>query len=69
MLEATSIIATLLRERAGYLARGLTDRVTQVDAQLAHYGHQVERSDKIETAADSATIETAVKRGRPRKAD
>lgn len=64
-----SIIEALLAERAGYVQRGLIDRVAQVDEQLAHYGHQVDRNDKIETAADSAPVETAVKRGRPRKAD
>jgi hypothetical protein len=32
------MVAALRRERAGYEARGLTDRVAQVDEQLAHYG-------------------------------
>lgn len=33
------MIAALLRERAGYLARGLRDRVAEVDDQLAARGH------------------------------
>jgi hypothetical protein len=33
-----SMVAALRRERAGYEARGLTDRVAQVDEQLAYYG-------------------------------
>lgn len=33
-------IQALLRERAGYVARGLADRVAQVDEQLAHLGAQ-----------------------------
>jgi len=33
-----NMTAALLRERAGYAARGMTDRVAQVDEQLAHYG-------------------------------
>lgn len=35
-----NMIAGLLRERAGYEARGLDDRVAGVDEQLAHYGHK-----------------------------
>jgi hypothetical protein len=61
----TAEIEALLKERAGYIARGKTDRVRQVDAQLAALGHQ---SATIETADDTAEVETAVKRGRPRKA-
>jgi hypothetical protein len=41
-------IASLLRERDGYVRRGLSNRVAQVDAQLALLGHatpvEVERS-------------------------
>lgn len=40
-----SMIAALLREREGYAARGMDDRVAQVDAQLEALGHQ-RRSDK-----------------------
>ncbi|MBL7494468.1 hypothetical protein I6A60_01905 [Frankia sp. AgB1.9] len=33
-----NMISALRRERAAYAARGLTDRVAQVDEQLAHHG-------------------------------
>lgn len=33
-----NMIAALLRERAGYQARGAADRVALVDEQLAHHG-------------------------------
>lgn len=33
-------VSALLREREGYVAKGLTDRVRQVDEQLAHYGYE-----------------------------
>lgn len=38
MARDENMIAALQRERAGYETRGLTDRVRQVDEQLAHYG-------------------------------
>lgn len=34
------MIAALKRERATYVARGLDDRVAEVDKQLKHYGHE-----------------------------
>lgn len=37
-LHDPSMVAALRRERAGYEARGLTERVAQVDEQLAYYG-------------------------------
>lgn len=33
------MVAALLRERAGYVSRGLDDRVAQVDEQLKVRGH------------------------------
>ncbi|WP_326597753.1 hypothetical protein [Streptomyces sp. NBC_01803] len=39
------MIAALQRERAGYAARGLDDRVRQVDEQLAHYGYEPDPED------------------------
>ncbi len=35
-------VAALLREREGYMRRGLDERVAQVDEQLAARGHVVE---------------------------
>lgn len=39
------MIAALLRERAGLEALGKTDRVGQVDEQLAYYGYEREAVD------------------------
>jgi len=44
----------LLIEREGYLARGLTARAAQVDAQLASLGVAVE------AAVDAPDVETAI---------
>lgn len=40
MARDEQMIAALKRERATYVARGLDDRVAQVDEQLAHYGYE-----------------------------
>lgn len=48
MSEDDKNIAALKRERAGYVARGLTDRVQQVDKQLAALG----TSADVEVAVD-----------------
>lgn len=39
MAKDETLIAALLRERAGYEARGLDDRVAQVDEQLKEAGY------------------------------
>lgn len=46
MASDDKMIAALLRERAGYEAHGKTDRVRQVDEQLAHYGYEPEGEQK-----------------------
>lgn len=62
-----SDVEALLAERRGYLARGLANRVAQVDAQLAHYGIAVDAS--VETASDPDVPENAARKaGRVRKA-
>jgi hypothetical protein len=49
------MIAALLRERDGYVTRGLTDRVEQVDEQLALRGHvQDPRSEPPKQAKPAA---------------
>lgn len=59
------IIAALRRERVGYAARGLADRVAAVDAQLRALGADA----PVETAAVAPAAETAARRpGRPRRA-
>lgn len=35
-------VEPLLREREGYVRRGLADRVAQVDAELKRLGHEIE---------------------------
>jgi hypothetical protein len=41
-VERQSLVAALLRERAGLEQKGDTDGVAAVDAQLRHYGHEAE---------------------------
>lgn len=53
-------VDALLRERAGYVAAGKTNRVAQVDAELARFGVAVEEETPVETATP--------RRGRPPKA-
>ena len=36
--QREGMVDALLRERQGYVTRGLDDRVAQVDEQLRHYG-------------------------------
>lgn len=45
-------IEELLREREGYVRRGLVNRVAQVDALLDALGHKPERAERrqVETA-------------------
>lgn len=47
-------IEVLLRERAGYVARGLADRVAQVDAVLASMGYQPAASGRRSGSAETA---------------
>lgn len=46
------LVAALLREREGYVTRGLSDRVAQVDAALEAAGHKVEKP-KARTRKDA----------------
>nr|SBP00103.1 hypothetical protein BN4615_P9619 [Nonomuraea gerenzanensis] len=39
------MIAALLREREGYVQRGLDDRVAQVDEQLSLRGYKTSQND------------------------
>ncbi len=41
--DASKMIAALRRERAALEQQGKTDRVAQVDEQLAHYGYTAAR--------------------------
>ena len=55
--ERTATIGSLLRERAGYEARGQTERVAQVDAQLRLLG--VEAKIKSERAERRPSVKRA----------
>jgi len=46
------MVAALLRERAGYVNRGMGDRVAQVDEQLALRGHtSAKEADPVSRSA------------------
>lgn len=47
------MIAALLRERAGYVTRGLNDRVAQVDEQLAQRGHTPDAATEGATSRET----------------
>lgn len=40
------LVAALLRERAGYVTRGMDERVAQVDEQLKARGYQAAADDE-----------------------
>ena len=54
------LIDALLSERAGYVMRGLKDRVKQVDDALRAAGYSA-GAPKVETATAEPEIETASK--------
>jgi len=59
-------IEALIREREGYVRRGLKDRVAAVDAELAALGHKRGKAEiEVETAAAPAAPETATAKPRP----
>ncbi|MER5882714.1 hypothetical protein ABT160_02680 [Streptomyces sp. NPDC001941] len=64
------MVAALLRERAGYVARGLDDRVAAVDEQLALRGYSGEAAPETQEPEGRATPQvqqsTAEGRGRGR---
>ncbi|MFM9652762.1 hypothetical protein [Streptomyces galilaeus] len=49
------MVAALLRERAGYVARGMDDRVAQVDEQLRLRGAEPPADDKTPPPASRST--------------
>lgn len=54
MTEDT-MIAALLREREGLVQRGLTERVAQVDEQLASRGHTPPADEKSAVPVSRST--------------
>lgn len=57
-------VAALLRERAGYVQRGLGDRVKAVDEQLAARGHQVDAEQEPVTGTRTQEPEKGQPKGR-----
>ncbi|HEY5833594.1 hypothetical protein [Streptomyces sp.] len=51
-LTEDTMVAALLREREGLVQRGLTDRVAQVDEQLALRGYKAPRGRAPKAAQD-----------------
>ena len=49
------MVAALLREREGYVGRGMDDRVAQVDEQLALRGHKPPADEKAGAPASRST--------------
>jgi hypothetical protein len=48
------MIAALLREREGLVQRGLSERIAQVDEQLALRGHKPPADEKPAAAAETS---------------
>lgn len=57
-----NMIAALKRERAGYVARGMDERVAEVDEQLKHYGYE-------KPAEEAVTDDTGAPKGRTTSED
>ena len=56
MATEDPMVAALLRERAGLVQSGLTDRVADVDAQLKAHGYEPPKDD--DKAAGAASRST-----------
>ena len=59
-------IEALLVERAGYVQRGLKDRVAAVDSALNVLGHKTKASE-IETASVELATERTVRKAAPKR--
>lgn len=55
-----SYVAALLVERDGYVLRGLSGRVAEVDAELARFGVRAGVVGSREAAVDTPEVEQAV---------
>lgn len=63
----TKLVDALLKERAGYEQRGMTERVKQVDSALRELGFDHKYMTDIETASVEVDVETTVMRSPKRK--
>lgn len=61
------LIDAYLRERKGYLARGLPEKVAHVDAELARLGYEIATVEPLEPPA-SAVPETTSLQAPPEQA-
>jgi len=59
---SAQIIAALLEERRGYVARGLANRVAAVDAALAALNYHVTETATIEPQTETATRKKPLRR-------
>lgn len=59
---SAQIIAALLLERRGYVARGLAHRVAAVDAALAALNYHVTETATIEPQTETATRKKSLRR-------
>lgn len=55
MATEDPMVAALLREREGYVSRGMDDRVAQVDEQLKLHGATPPQDDQPTTPASRST--------------
>ncbi|MEU0181779.1 hypothetical protein ABZ312_11410 [Streptomyces sp. NPDC006207] len=67
-VQRDAYAAALKREREGYVLRGLSDRVSAVDAELKRLGVAAPSTEPRETAAESKPRRTAAQ-ARGRKTD
>ncbi|MFJ8871088.1 hypothetical protein ACIRD6_35715 [Streptomyces sp. NPDC102473] len=58
--QKASLVASLRRERAGYVTRGLDKRAAEVDEQLKELGADKDPKPEPEEREASAPMETAV---------
>jgi hypothetical protein len=58
------LIAALLEERRGYVARRLADRVADVDAALAALNYAVAETATVEPQVETATRKKPLRRKR-----
>lgn len=64
MASDDPMVAALLREREGYVSRGMDDRVAQVDEQLRLRGVEPPADDKPASVASSRSAPPKGRRAR-----
>lgn len=64
MSRHDDIIAALLEERRGYVARNLPERVKLVDAELARMGHKAAPEAAVKAPAPERAAQPKPSRGR-----